>query len=67
MELLRPLVGLAMGVKEVFADPYAELLATSTLDKHQRELCDTIGTCGQVLLDTLSDILENTKVRLIVL
>jgi signal transduction histidine kinase len=44
--------------------PNSELLTESNLDNSQAEFCNTILTCGQSLLETISDILEYTKVSL---
>lgn len=40
-----------------------ELLAESRLDGRQKEFCDTIETCGRVLLKTILDVLDYTKIN----
>ncbi|KAI9645526.1 hypothetical protein NHQ30_006268 [Ciborinia camelliae] len=41
----------------------AELLSETNLDNGQFELCSTIETCGRVLQETLTDVLEYSKLN----
>ncbi|KAG9247471.1 M4GK, histidine kinase-group I protein [Calycina marina] len=40
-----------------------ELLTSSALDRRQKEFCDAISTCGKSLLETITSILEYTKIN----
>jgi signal transduction histidine kinase len=46
-----------------YADEFTELLSDSKLEDSERALCETIQGCGQTLLNTVSHILDYTKVN----